>query len=275
VYASWQDNRATGGAADTDLYFVEIRAGVSGTNILVGDDGTNSSQGDPTLGYDKYGHPVVLWTDGRGSTPRIYTASSVYMKPGIPLASALIARATGGRVGTDLTSTNDAGDVSIQIPPSAYDCDVAISIAEILNIPKFTALGIVGCEIGPSGVQFAFPATVTIPYTASGSGRATPYWYDPQTGTLSQQGITEISSATLANGIRVVSFKTNHLTAFFLLENPLPNAGGGGSGCAMSGPSGGDILEFTLPFMVLVPFLYVWKRRDQKRERAFKDASYS
>ncbi len=279
VYACWQDDRSTGSPQDSDLYFGEIRSGAGGANILVGDDGTNSNQSEPVLGCDEYGHPVVLWTDSRGSPPRIYSASSVYMKPGIPLASALITRATGGRVGTDPASIDDAGDVSIQIPPSAYDCDVAISIAEILNIPRFTSLGVVGYEIGPSGIQFAFPVTVTIPYTASGSGRVTPYWYDPSLSAvlqpLSQSGMTEITNTTLANGVPVVSFKTNHLTAFFLLETPLPNGGHDGGGCAMSGPPGGNIFEFMLPFLVLVPFMYVWKRRDQKGERAFKGAPYS
>ena len=115
VYACWQDNRAVSGTQDSDLYVAEIRSGTSGTNILVGDDETNSNQSDPALGYDEYGQPAVVWTDSRGSVPRIYSACSIYFKP-VALASALIARAAGGRVGVDPAAINGAGDVSIQIP---------------------------------------------------------------------------------------------------------------------------------------------------------------
>ena len=135
VYACWQDNRSMGSAHDSDLYFVEIRSGASGTNILVGDDGTNSNQSDPALGCDEYGQPVVLWTDSRGSTPRIYSACSTYFKP-VALASALITRSAGGRVGQDPASISGDGDVSIQIPANACDCDMTVSISEIQNLPE-------------------------------------------------------------------------------------------------------------------------------------------
>jgi hypothetical protein len=273
VYACWQDNRVVGNTHDSDLYVTEIRSGTGGTNILVGDDGTNSNQSDPALGCDEYGQPAIVWMDSRGGTPRIYSACSVYAEP-VAVASALITRTAGGRVGVDPASIDDVGDVSIQIPPTAYDCDVAISISEIQNLPRFTSPSIAGYEISPSGVQFAFPATVTIPYTDSNPCQRTPYWYDAQTGTLSQQGMTDITYRTLANGISVVSFKTNHLTTFYILENPLPRGGGGGGGgCAMSNSQEGNIIEFLLPFAVLVPFLYVWKRRDRRQKEVSKNIS--
>ncbi len=266
VYACWQDHRAVGSAHDTDLYFAEIQSGAAGTNVLVGDDGTNSEQSDPALGYDAYGQPMVVWTDSRGGTPRIYNACSVYMTP-VPVASALITRAAGGRVGVDPASIDDVGDVSIQIPPWAYDCDVAISISGVQNLPRFASASIAGYEIGPSGLQFAFPATVTIPYTSSGSGQRTPYWYDTQTGTLSQQGITDITYRTLANGIPVVSFKTTHLTPFYILESPVAVAGGGGGGCAMSGSREGSVVGFLLPYTILVLLLLILKWRDCRHKR--------
>jgi len=120
-------------------------------------------------------------------------------------------------------------------------------------------------------MQFTFPATVTIPYTSSGSGRATPYWYDPQTGTLSQQGMTEITNQTLGNGIPLVSFKTSHLTTFLLLENPLPNGGSGGGGCAMSNSREGNMIGFLLPYAALVLFLGLLKWKDRKGKRESKE----
>ena len=114
-------------------------------------------------------------------------------------------------------------------------------------------------------MQFSFPATVTIPYTGSGSGRATPYWYDAQTGTLSQQGMTEITNRTLANGIPVVSFKTTHLTTFYLLESSLPTGGGGG--CALSSVPEGNIIEFFLPYGALASLMLILKWRDRRHKR--------
>jgi PKD repeat protein len=273
VYACWQDSRPAGSAHDSDLYLVEIRSGASGTNVLVGDDGANSDQSEPALGCDEYGQPVIVWTDSRGSVPQIYSSCSTYFKP-VALTSALIARSTGGRVGVDPASISHDEDVSIQIPANACDCDVTVGISEIQNLPKFTTLCITGYEIGPSGVQFSFPATVTIPYTASGSSRATPYWYDAQTGTLSQQGMTEVTNKTLANGIPVVSFKTTHLSTFYVLESPLPTGGGGGGGgCALSPVPEGDIAEFFLPYGALALLMYLWKRRDRKQKEISKNAS--
>jgi hypothetical protein len=264
VYACWQDNRSVTTSGDSDLYFAEIRSGSGGTNILVGDDGVNSDQSDPALGFDGYGQPAILWVDSRDNTLRIYSAGSTYFRP-VALASGLITRTAGGRVGPDPASINDDGDVSIQIPASAFDCDVVVSISKIRNPPKFPASCIAGYEIGPSGVQFAFPATVTIPYTGSASSQAFPYWYDGQTGTLSQQGITEITHKTLANGIPVVSFKTTHVTAFYVLESPLPaRDGGGGGGCALSHSQGENIAGYFLPYAVLVLFMCIRKWKDRK-----------
>jgi hypothetical protein len=267
VYACWQDNRVVGSTHDSDLYMAEIRSGTGGTNILVGDDGTNSNQGDPALGFDEYGQPAVVWVDSRSGTPRIYGACSVYAKP-VALASALITHTAGGRGGVDPAAIDDVKDVSIQIPPTGYDCDVTVSIFEIQNLPRFTSLGIAGCEIGPSGVQFAFPATVTIPCTSPGSCQRTPYWYDPQTGTLSQQGMTDITYRTLANGIPVISFKTTHLSTFYVLETPVAAGGGGGGGCALSREPGGDIAGFFLPYAGLVLLLLILRGRDRRYKGA-------
>jgi hypothetical protein len=144
---------------------------------------------------------------------------------------------------------------------------VVVSISEIQNLPKFTALCIAGYEIGPSSVQFSFPATVTIPYTNSGSCRATPYWYDAQTGTLSQQGMTEITNRTLANGVSVVSFKTTHLTSFYVLESLVSSgSSGGGGGCALSGSHEGSIVGYLLPYAALASFMFTLRRRDRRHK---------
>jgi hypothetical protein len=266
VYACWQDDRAVGGTQDSDLYVAEIRSGTGGTNILVGDDGTNSNQSDPALGFDQYGQPAILWIDDRAGARRIYGACSTYFRP-VALASSLITRAAGGRVGVDPAAISGAGDVSIQIPAGACDSDVAISISEIQNLPSFAASSVAGYEIGPSGVQFSLPATVTIPYASSRTGQTTPYWYDSLTATLSQQGMTEITHRTLANGIAVVSFKTTHLTTFYILEGPIV-AGSSGGGCALAGSPGGSAAGFFLPYGALVLLLLIFKWKDRRCKEA-------
>jgi hypothetical protein len=48
IFACWQDFRhADAAGTDTDLYATELRSGMAGTNIFVGDDETGSSQSEP------------------------------------------------------------------------------------------------------------------------------------------------------------------------------------------------------------------------------------
>jgi uncharacterized repeat protein (TIGR02543 family) len=272
VYACWQDNRVVGSTHDSDLYLAEIRSGAGGTNILIGDDGTNSDQSDPALGCDEYGQPVILWVDSRSGTPRIYSACSVYVRP-VALASGLITGATGGRVGVDPASIDDAADVSIQLPANACAYDVAISISEIQNLPRFTAPCIAGYEIGPSGVQLALPATVTIPYaTSSQSGRGLPYWYDSMTGILSQQGITDIQNLYISSQLSALQFRTTHFTPFYLIEadpqSPVVVGGSGGGGCSLSPAAGTrSAVEFFVPYLLLAAIMVALRRSDVRRYR--------
>jgi hypothetical protein len=258
VYACWQDDRSAASSGDSDLYFVELQGGAGRTNVLVGDDGANSNQSQPVLGFDRHGQPLVLWADDRGSTAQIYGAGSTYFKP-VALASSLIAGATGGRVGTDPAAIVDEDDVSIEIPANAIDSDLVFSIWPVQNPPTSALPCLVGYEIGPSGVQFAVPATVTIPYRSSGSKRV-PRWHNRETAMLSQQGITDIHYRNLANGLSAVSFKTTHLTTFYLLDGESEESVG--VGCALSPYGQADIVGYFLPYSLLVPFMVLLRRKD-------------
>jgi len=263
VYACWQDHRSVASSGDNDLYFVEIRSGIAGTNVLVGDDGTNSDQSEPALGCDEYGQPVILWTDSRGSAPRIYSAGTTYFHP-VPWASGTISLSTGGRIGPDPASIADHRDVSISIPANAYGCDLPIAISQIRNPPQFGSRYRTGCEIGPSGIHFLVPVTVTIPYPSSASERAVPYWYDAQTGTLSQQGITNVVHRDLGTGLSALSFNTMHLTAFCVMEGSVNGVSGGGGGCALARSHDGRMGEFFLPYAALVLCLFALKTKDRR-----------
>jgi hypothetical protein len=266
VYVCWQDYRSAGDTADSDLYFAEIRSGVAGTNILVGDGGANSDQSEPALGFDQHGEPVILWTDDAGGTTRICGARATHFAP-TAWASSLITRAAGGRVGP--ATVDGVEDVSLVLPANAYECDVTFTISRMYNPQWFGPGCVAGCEIGPSGVEFSVPVTVTIPYDASGTGLAVPYWYDPQTGTLSQQGISQITTATAANGTPLVSFKTTHLTSFYVLDGEIRRSngggGGGGGGCALSNSRDGDVLGYLLPYAAMALFVLVLRQKDRMR----------
>jgi hypothetical protein len=179
-------------------------------------------------------------------------------------------------VGEDPNFIDDNEDVSIELLPNAYDCDMVISISKIKNPQKFQSPCITAYELGPSGMQFSSPAIVTIPYTSSGSGRAIPYWYNTQTGILSQQGITDITNTTLANGVSVASFKTTHLTTFYILEETseidrtsnairdFSGGGGGGGGCSLSYFKEGNTIEYFLPYVALALIMFILKWRDRR-----------
>jgi hypothetical protein len=73
---------------DTDLYFVEISSD-GGTNVFVGDDGTNSNQSELTIGIDGYGHPYIVWSDDRNTNIDVYYAGSTFVDS-VALVSALV-----------------------------------------------------------------------------------------------------------------------------------------------------------------------------------------
>ncbi|MHC4745168.1 MAG: putative Ig domain-containing protein, partial [Planctomycetota bacterium] len=76
VCVCWQDGRN----ADTDLYMVQANS-ANGTNVLVGDAGTNSAQSEPAMGTDQYDYPYLVWTDGRDANNEIYYCASTFMQP--------------------------------------------------------------------------------------------------------------------------------------------------------------------------------------------------
>jgi len=125
----------------------------------------------------------------------------------------------GATIGTDPAAIDGPEDVSLVVGAGACPADLRIAISRILN-PPISATALLGSyDFGPSGVDFAQPATVTIPYTVSGSSRPVlPYWYDSVTGTLSQQGLTEIQNIIISSELNALRFRTTHFTPFYLVE---------------------------------------------------------
>ncbi len=270
VFACWQDWRNT----DTDLYFAELSAG-SGTNVFVGDDGSNAYQGEPAIGIDEYDHPYIMWADNRSTNTDIYYAGSTFIEP-VALASELVSASASSStiVGTDPQAITTVDDVSIVVPAGACSYDVTITLTKIANLPAFTAPCLGGYDFGPSGIQFSQSVTITIPYVFSGSdGSAKPYWFSSLTGTLSQQGITDIQDIVINPTLHALSFKTTHFTAFYLFAGgggaaAIIGGGGGGGGCSVSASGEGNIVEYILPYIGLAVVMVMLKMRDSRYRKA-------
>jgi len=277
AFACWQDSRHAGaGNNDTDLYFTEVRSGVSRTNIRVGDDGTNAGQSEPAIGVNTHGHPYVVWSDDRDQPTQIYYAAGTFIDPN-PLDSKLVAASVGAMIGTEPAAIDQPEDVSIIVPPGACQTDMRVTISRIIN-PQVQTLECLGSyDFGPSGVDFDQPVTVTIPYRySSGDGRhALPYWYDSLTGALSQQGITDVENIVVSSDLNALRFKTTHFTAFYLVASNSETgsatvgagSGDGGGGCSLSTTADGSPKELLVPYAAIATIMIILRRRDNRRRR--------
>ena len=276
VYACWQDWRNVDATNpnDTDIYFAELSSSL-GTNIFVGDDGTNSYQGEPAIGVCKLGFPYLVWTDSRNTHTDIYYASSTFVEP-IPIWTKDVQHLTGANWGDDyLGKLNSPGEINIKIPPRAFpfDCDMRISAWRIMNTNtrRLTAKECKGqFEFGPSGIHFRVPITIAIAYEPS-SAPAEVYWYDPENDILRQDGITNVTHIEKAT-VHIVRFKTRHFTPFILLGSATTAAivgggGGGGGGCAISANNRGNVIEYLLPYVFYVFVLLMIKLKDARNRK--------
>ncbi len=272
VFACWQDwrNVNTTNPNDTDLYFTELSSSF-GTNIFVGDEGTNSYQGEPAIGVCKLGFPYLVWTDGRNTNTEIYYAGSTFVEPN-PLWTELVSykNPKNAIYGVPEGHLRNPGDISIKVPPRAFPCDLWINTSTIKNTRKFGSRKSVSqYEFGPSGIQFGVPITITIAYEPLGSP-VEVYWYDPVTDTFRQDGITNVTHIERET-VDLVRFKTRHFTPYYLIEGDTTAAvgggGGGGGGCSMSPYGQGSVIEFLLPYTAIVIALLAIRWMDTRRKK--------
>jgi hypothetical protein len=263
VFACWQDARNVTDSGDTDVYFAEIAA-ATGTNVFVGDDGTNTNQVLPAITTDGSGHPYVLWTDYRPSDPAIYYAGSTHVSE-TPIESANITAGAGGTVGTELDNMTSADDICVSIPAGACPTDVTVSVSRVTNPPVASSTFPLGYEFSPSGVEFAVPVTIVIPYEAGDDMSYGAYWYNPESGTLSQQGITDVETIQLSPTLWAVRFNTTHFTQFFVGGSSAGGGGGGGGGgCSLSPDCECSVLDFALPYVVLAAAVAIIRLQDRR-----------
>ncbi len=221
VFACWQDARTVGTITDTDLYFADLGEGCSRTNVLVGDGQTNSPQSEPAMGVRADGHPFVVWTDGRNARTEVYLAGEAYARAQ-PAFSGLVLAGKGGTVGEPAAAGLD--DVSVSVPAGALASDLTLGISRMENTPAAISEPWAAWDFGPSGAEFRTPVTVRIPYTAADAGvEPVPYWYNPLTEMLSQEGITDVQRAQAGSGLHCLTFKTTHFT-LFVVARPMGSA---------------------------------------------------
>ncbi|MHC4517824.1 MAG: putative Ig domain-containing protein [Planctomycetota bacterium] len=274
VFACWQDMRSS----DTDLFITELGSGAAKTNVLIGDDGTNTGQSEPALGIDGYGHPYIVWTDTRDAQTEIYYAATTFVSP-TPLDSKAVVASEGATIGPDPATIDEPDDVSIIVPPGACQSDVRVTISEILNPHAMPAECLGSYDFGPSGIEFDQPVTVTIPYRFSGDGSsAKPYWYDSLTGALSQIGITDVENIVIATDLNALRFKTTHPTPFYLVagdtdSSEVSDSFGSSSspgGCSVSPTGSGSPKESLVPYGLIAMVMVALRRRDRRRRQSFR-----
>ena len=270
VFACWQDLRHS---TDTDLFLAEVGLGTAKTNILIGDNSSNTDQGEPALGIDSHGNPYAVWTDSRDTQTEIYYAATTFINP-VPLDSKLVIASEGATIGPDPSTIDEPSDVSLIVPPGACQSDVRITIAEILNPQAMPVECLGSYDFGPSGIDFDEPVTVTIPYRFNGNGNsAKPYWYDSLTGALSTQGITDIQNIVVAADLNALQFKTTHFTPFYLMAAEVETADSFDSessgGCSVSPTGTGSPKELLVPYGLIAVVMVALRFWDRKKRRCF------
>ncbi|MCP4712296.1 MAG: hypothetical protein GY869_27050, partial [Planctomycetes bacterium] len=274
VFAAWQDHRNNiDNNGDSDIYFAEA-ATQFGANIFIPTDTTLARQSQPILALGP-AEPYLIWTDNRTGEDELYYAATTYIKSD-PIASGLITAEQGGIVGTDPSLIVNQNDISVEIPANALRVDTLITISKIKNPPAPDSLSVTDIiaqyEFGPSwNIEFFKPVIITIPYSVEKFGDETALWYNPQTGQLSDSGITNIEHLIITDTLHAIRFKTTHFTRY-VVALPAVNItgsgelGGGSGGCSISrnGPANGGVLEFVLPYFIFLTSIWIVKRRDTK-----------
>jgi hypothetical protein len=216
VFVCWQDGRNLAFSGDTDLYGVELSPGGLATNVLVGDGGTNSNQRDVALAFDGRGYPCLVWSDSTGKGQQIFSAGTTYMDS-VPLAEKEISASAGGVVGTAPESAATLDDVSVVIPPHACPFDVTISIRRLRNPRTYATESLRVYDFGPSGLTFAQPVTITIPYSDRLTGKVRASWFDAATHAFTGEGITNVQEIRLTSGLHALRFNATHFTPYTVM----------------------------------------------------------
>ncbi len=267
VFICWEDERNLAYGGTTDLYFAEVSPGALRTNVLVDNDGTSGHQREVALGVDRSGYPGVVWVDDKGRTLQLYYSGATYADP-VPLAEAALSAAAGGTVGTARTQIKTLDDVSVVIPAQACPFDATVRIARIHNPQGYATESLRQYDFGSSGLVFAQPVTITIPYSGSVNKKVKALWFDSVTGAFSSAGVTDVQDFAVAPGLRALQFKTTHFTPFYLVPADAAVDATGGGGCSLARSEETNPAGYCVPFLGLAATMLTLRRRDRRRASA-------
>ncbi|MBN1975462.1 MAG: hypothetical protein JW787_17630 [Sedimentisphaerales bacterium] len=270
VFAAWRDWRNVLSNNDTDIYYTEYGLLGFGTNILINDDMGTSPQSNPAVNVDLLGNPYIVWADQRNGNMDIYYSGATSISETFPRAFV----SYGDSVIIQTTEKVQISIPSDSIPDglTVYD----IEIARLLNPPKLPDGGFGKCyDFMPSGLQFSTPVTITISHTAEdcpGYGVYQVYWYNTQTGTWSQDGISNVQHNF--GSVHNIEFQTTHFSTFVVAG--YASSGGGdssesdsGGGCAISPYpcSRESIGGFFVPYIVYILILFAMSWTNKRKQK--------
>ncbi len=237
IYIVWHDQRNSEYGDQGDIYLAQStdKGNSFNTNILMNDDAGTATQNMPSIVLDVNGkHVNICWTDYRNGTADIYFVKNTVITVSKSLE---IDCDDGGTVILDDVASELYG-AEVEIPTGALEADTTITIGEVDNPPDLPEGGFgVPIHLGPSGLTFDEPVTVTVPYDPSDSPGDTieVYYYDTTIDAWTNEGITFVSIDRVAH---TVTFTTTHFSIFGFGSSFLGGGGGaiaaiggGGSGC--------------------------------------------
>lgn len=270
-FVAWRDWRNVLNNNDTDIYYAEKTSSGFGTNILINDDIGTSAQSNPAVGVSLLGSPYIVWTDGRNGNNDIYYSgmtsfSAPYSQKYLVYGNSIIIQTTNG--------------IEISIPSGSLPSGFAysdIAISKLLNPPSLPE----GCfgisyDFSPSGLIFSNSVTITIPHSGDDCPHQenySVYWYNTQTGTWSQDGISDVEHYEISATFHTISFKTTHLTSFIVSASGASSSDGGsdsgsgsGGGCAMSrySQTPEEISGYFVPYAAYIMILLLIGWRDKR-----------
>ncbi|MBL7186800.1 MAG: DUF11 domain-containing protein, partial [Phycisphaerae bacterium] len=274
VFTCWQDGRYANLGDAADIFFAET-ASSFGTDILINDEsGMLNTQTKPDIGIDPNGNPYIVWVDDRNGNNDIFYAGATainILPPPDPVPGPNEVKLIWPSVGIEITIPTGA-------LPERVDAN-NITIAKVVNPPAPPSGGFgLPYDFGPSSLQFNQPVTITIPHAAAncpGYSTYVVYWYNLETATWSQDGITNVQHNDTSDP-HTVSFQTTHFTIFAgggsttIPVTPSGGSyhGGSGGGCSLSPNRQGNVVEFLLPYIAYVIVLLAISRVDARRRRA-------
>lgn len=272
-FVAWRDWRNVLSNNDTDIYYTEKTSSGFSTNILINDDTGTSPQTNPAVGVDGLGNPYIVWTDQRNGNNDIYYCGVSSLEEPLPMVYV-----------DNYTSIiiQISGHMELTIPTGAMPSGFStsdISVSKVINPPKLPD----GCfgicyDIRPSGITFNTPVTITIVHNEDDCPNLNSYqvyWYNNETDTWSQDGISEVQHYEIAGGLHAVVCKSTHFTSFVVGSSGTSNpdyvdVGGsdsGSGGCAMSpyaqssDGAMGYFLEYLVYLVILFTISRIYKRK--------------